>query len=154
MKKIILIAVVAMAAACNNQKSNEVVTESDTMATNMRSDSYSTTNAYIPAEGDVIFRDGKIRIWRDNTYVETTEPIEFENGLIVKPNGEVVRKSDNKVVVLEEGETVTKNGNLLDKAGEGIEDAWEGTKKGVRKAGEAVGTAGEKVGEAVKSAVD
>ena len=155
MKTIIVLAVTALSiAACNNKKNAETTTSTgDTLVTTKEmSGDYSRDNAYIPAEGDVIYRNGKVLVWRNGNYVETDKDVELENGIIVQKNGEVI-KADKKVK-LEEGESVNKSGNFFDKAGNVIEDAWEGTKKGVKKAADAVEKAGKKAGEEVKETVN
>ena len=164
MKQIIAIAMSALCfTACNNADKNEttVTTNSDSLVTTtpsttntdvMYDNVNTTTTVYVPAEGDLTYRNGKLMVWRVNSYVESDKDITLNNGVIVKRNGEV--KKDDKVMKLEDGESVSTSGNFFNKAGEGIEDAWDATKKGVSKAASAVKKAGNKVGEEVKDAVN
>ncbi len=163
MKKVIAFAFSAICfSACNNPDKTEtttLTTNSDSMTvmpsntnTDVASDNNTTKMSYNPAEGDVIYRDGKVMVWRNNNYVVSDKDITMSNGVIVRKNGEV--KNEDKVVMLEDGESYSTTGKFFNKAGEGIEDAWDATKKGVNKAAGAVKKAGSKVGEEVKEAVN
>jgi len=166
MKRIFVFALAAASfAACDNQKSNETTTvssNSDTTTfmsdtTNATTaptltDNTATTTSYVPAEGDVMYRDGKLMVWRSNAYVLADKDIDHGNGITVRRNGEVWR--EGKSVKLEDGQAVSKTGKFFNKAGEGIEDAWDATKKGANKAAAAVKKGAKKVGEEVKDAVD
>lgn len=159
MKRIIVIALAATTlAACGDQKNTETTTVStDTMSTmvdtstNAISDNTTVTNAYVPAEGDVAYRDGKVMVYRNNTYVEADRDVTLDDGIVVRRNGEVTR--NGVVVKMEDGETVSKTGRFFNRAGEVIEDGWDATKRGVSKAAKAVGKGAKKVGEEVKDAV-
>lgn len=165
MKQMIALLFTAISfTACNNADKTETTTSTnaDTMeltpptttttTTNVISDTVTNTRAYVPAEGDVVYRNGKVMVWRNNDYVESKEDITLNDGVIIRKNGEV--KKDDKMMKLEEGESVTTTGKFFNKAGEGIEDAWDATKKGVGKAASAIKKAGNKVGEEVKDAVN
>lgn len=157
MKQMFVMAAAALSlAACNEQKTTEsVTTNGDTLTTTTTMDPINNTMGtatYTVAEGDVLYRDGKVWVYRNNEYVVADNDVTLDGGIIVRKNGEVVK--DGKVVQLEEEEKVSRTGKFFNKMGEGLEDAWDGTKKAVRKAGEAVGKAGEKVGDAVKDAVN
>ena len=110
-----------------------------------------TTTTYVATEGDVIYRDGKVMVWRNDAYVLADEDVKLDDNVIVKKNGDVVR--NGKTVRLEEGEAVTRTGKWFNKAGEGIEDGWDAAKKGVNKAGDAIKKGANKVGEEVKDII-
>src|SRR5205085_3387815 len=107
--------------------------------------------AYIPDEGDVSYRSRKLKVWRNNGYIETDKDVTLDGGIVVKRNGEVVK--NGKTRKLREGESVNKAGDFFNQAGEKIEDAWAATKTGLKKAAKAVENAGEKAGKKVKDAV-
>lgn len=155
MKKIIAAGMVCLAftACTNSTKTNEVIA-TDTSATVMepKGDAVVTTVVYTPAEGDVIYRDGKVMVWHSNAYVVTNKDVKLDNGLVVKPNGDVVR--EDETVTLDDGEAVSATGRFFNKAGNVIEDGWKGAKKGVKKAGEGIKKAAKETGEAVKSIVN
>jgi len=158
MKKIIALAVIAASfSACDTQDKKVTTTETDTIAITPI-----VSTMYTPGEGDVMYKDGKVMVWRSNNWVEAEGDVTLENGIVVRRNGEVRR--DDKVVVLHEGETVNRSGNFFDKTGAAIDNAWDATKKGVskaadatekgvNKAAEAVKKAGKKVGEKTKEVV-
>lgn len=154
MKKIFVLAIAATSfVACNDQKATDTTVETDTTTT-VSTDVTTTTvpTAYVAGEGDVIYRDGKVLVWRNNAYVETDKDVTLDDNVVVRRNGDVVR--DGKVVKLEDGQAVTRTGRFFNKAGEAIEDAWDATKKGVNKAGDAIQKGAKKVGEGVKDAVN
>ena len=157
MKKIIVLALAATSfAACSDQKKTESTTvNSDTMTTMVDTSTNAmnnnTTVLYVPVEGDIAYRDGKVLVYRNNAYVEADKDVTLDDGIVVKRNGEVTR--NGVVVKLEEGESVSKTGRFFNKAGEAIDDAWDATKRGVSKAAKAVGKGAKKVGEEVKDAV-
>ena len=174
MKKVIVaVAAVAFFTACNGDKTDSTTVTTDTSVASMNSmadtmvvpaDHTTTvsTVAYVPAEGDVTYRNGKVMVYKNNDYVVVDNDVTLDDGIVVRRNGEVVR--DGKIVRLEEGESVSRVGRWFNKAGEGMEDAWdgvkkgatkaaEGVKKGATKAAEGVKKAGQKVGEEVKEAV-
>ncbi|HMK03145.1 MAG TPA: DUF6799 domain-containing protein [Ferruginibacter sp.] len=166
MKKIMAIAIIAASmAACNTQdKSTTTVEGMDSTAT-VSGDTarfVNTNVTYIPGEGDVMYRERKVVVWKNGQWVDADGDVTLENGIVVSKNGEVRRGDD--VVVLEEGVTVNRSGNFFDKTGNAIDDAWDATKKGVgkaadatkkgvTKAAQAVKKAGEKVGEKAKEIV-
>jgi hypothetical protein len=156
MKRILVFALAAISfTACDNKKTDETTISSSDSATttsDVMADNTTVANTYIPAEGDVMYRDGRLMVWRSNAYVVADNDVNQDNGIVVRRNGEVVR--EGKVIRLQEGEAVTKTGRFFNKAGEAIEDAWDATKKGVSKAADAVGKGAEKVGDKVKDAVD
>ncbi len=155
MKKIIVIAMATITfSACSENKRTDTTTEiSDTAAviTTEKPDIV-TRNTYVPADGDVTYRNGKLMVWRNGRYIESDNDITMDDRTVIRRNGEATR--EGKVIKLEDGETVNRSGRWYNKAGEGIDDAWDATKKGVNKAAGAVKKAGEKVGEGIKDAVD
>lgn len=155
MKRIFVFALTAISfVACSDQKKSETtVVDADTIATtSTTSDNTSIATTYVPADGDVMYRDGKLMVWRNNAYVLAEKDVTQDSGIVVRRSGEVTR--DGKTVKLEEGESVSKTGRFFNKAGEAVEDAWDATKKGARKAAEAVKKGANKVGEEVKDAVN
>ena len=157
MKKIILMALVAGSfAACNDEKKTEVTTTAtDTSMTVTPDETVSittTASVYAPAEGDIIYRGGKVMVWRNGMYVASDNDVTLDNGIVVNRNGQATR--NGVVVTMEDGETVTRSGRWYNKAGEGIDDAWDATKKGVRKAANAVEKGAKKVGEEIKDVVN
>ena len=157
MKKIILMALVAGSfAACNDEKKTEVTTTAtDTSMTVTPDETVSATttaSVYAPAEGDIIYRSGKVMVWRNGVYVASDNDVTLDNGIVVNRNGQATR--NGVVVTMEDGETVTRSGRWYNKAGEGIDDAWDATKKGVRKAANAVEKGAKKVGEEIKDVVN
>lgn len=102
---------------------------------------------YVPGEGDVTYRDSKVHVMRNGAWVEATDDVKLENGVVINKNGKVVK--DGKDVKLEEGVVVTKEGNFFDKAGQKIENAWDDTKDGVKKAGNEIEKGADKVEDKV-----
>lgn len=155
MKRILVFALAAsLLAACNDQKSTETTTtvNSDTATIITPGASTSTTSTlYTPAEGDIMYRDGKVMVWRNNGYILADNDVKLDDNIVVRKNGEVIR--NGVVVKLEDGQGVSKTGRFFNKAGEAIDDAWDATKAGVKKAADAVGKGAKKVGEEVKEAV-
>ena len=150
MKKIIVMALTAVSlAACNDGTDNATVDTKDTTSTIMSTTTISTS--YTPAEGDVTYRDKKVRVWKNGQWVDADGDVELESGVVVHRTGRV--KKEDKEIVLEDGEVVNRSGNFFDKTGHAIEKAWNATKEGVKDAGKAVGKAAEKVGEKAKDAV-
>ncbi len=171
MKRIFVFALAAaMFTACDNKNTSETtVTTSDTsaMSSGMNADTATmtdgtttttmsgdatTTNRYVPAEGDVMYRDKKLMVWRNGAYVQAETDVTTDNGVIVRRNGEVTRNGD--VVILEDGQTYSRSGRFFNSAGEAIEDGWDAKKKGVKKAGQAIKKGANKVGEEVKDVVN
>ena len=149
MKKILAVAAVALSfTACNSQQQSSTTVSSDT--TVKATDTIATipvTDLYVPVEGDVMMKDGKVVVWRNNTWVVPEGDVTLTDGTVITKDGLV--KKDGQTIVLEEGETVNNEGNFFDKAGHGISKAWDATKKGVSKAGEATGKALKETGKAI-----
>ena len=146
-----MLAVAAVAlsfTACNSQQQSSTTVSSDT--TVKVTDTIATlpvTDLYVPVEGDVMMKDGKVVVWRNNTWVVPEGDVTLTDGTVITKDGLV--KKDGQTVVLEEGEAVNNSGNFFDKAGHGISKAWDATKKGVSKAGEATGKALKETGKAI-----
>ena len=170
MKSIILFAAASLCfAACNNSDKTETTTMNADSTTINSANTYAdtaamtapsttttttTTSTYVPVDGDVSYRDGKVMIWRNGNYVVADRDVTLDDGSVVYyKTGEVKHKDGKTKIKLDEGESVNHSGNFFDKAGEGIADGWDATKKGVKKAGQAVGKAGKKVGEEVKEII-
>jgi len=141
MKTMIVLALAAVTfTACGDQKDTTT-----TIETNDSRDTYTDTSSvmnntttdnsvsYTPAEGDVVYRDGKVMVWKNNDYVLADNDVTLDNGIVVKRNGQVSR--DGNVVRMEEGETLSRTGRFFDRTGRAIEDGWDATKRGVKKAG-------------------
>ncbi len=154
MKRIFVFAIAATSfVACNDQKTTDTTTvNSDTTTMVTMDDNTMATQTYVASEGDVMYRDGKVMVWRNNAYVEADNDVTLDDNIVVKRNGDVIRNGET--ARMEDGEAVTRTGRWFNKAGEGIEDGWEATKKGVRKAGEAIKKGAKKVGEEVKDVVN
>ena len=152
MKRLFVFALAATTfAACNDQKNTDTTTVNTDSTTTVTTD-VTTTTTYVPGEGDVIYRDGKVMVWRNGVYVITDKDVTQDDGIVIKTNGTATR--NGVVVKLEEGGAVTKTGRFFNSVGEAIEDGWDATKKGVNKAGQAIKKGANKVGEEVKDAVN
>jgi hypothetical protein len=156
MKKIFAIAFAATSfIACNN--SNTESTNTDTISTDtaviapVPTDT-ATAVTYVPADGDIIYRDSKVYVMKNGAWVETENDVTLDNGVVVYKTGKV-RKAD-KEIELKEGEVVNKTGNFFDKSGHAIANAWDDTKDAVKDAGNAVGKAAKKVGKEIDTAVN
>jgi hypothetical protein len=152
MKRIFYLAIAGLTlAACNettppiNQdtRDNSTVTETPPPA---------STTAYIPAEGDVTYRDGKLQVMRNGAWVEANDEVTLSNGAVVEQTGKI--KKDGKEIKIEDGTVINKEGDFFDKAGQKIENAWDATKDGVKKAGNEIEKGAEKAGDKVDDATD
>jgi len=172
MKKIITMAFAAVSlAACNNTEADNATVETDTTstATSATSDTNSTTtsttpdttstttttttsSAYTAADGDVTYRDKKVRVMKGGKWVDADNDVKLDNGTVVYRNGRV--KKDGKEIELKDGEVANRTGNLFDKSGRAIENAWDATKEGAKDAGKAVKEGAKDAGNAVKKAAD
>ena len=161
MKKIFLMAFTALSlAACNDNASDTTTVDSDDTVTTMsdgtsndvRNDtSTASASGYVAAEGDVTYRDRKVKVMRNREWVDADDDVKLDDGVVVYRSGRV--KRDNKEIELEEGQVVTKTGNFFDKSGRAIENAWDATKEGVKDAGSAIKNAGKKTKEKAKDAI-
>lgn len=155
MKKMFVIAAIAASlTACNDSATVETTVDPDSskMTTPVTAPETPPPVAYTPVEGDVSYRNGKVMVWRNNTWTESKEDVTLDNGVVVRRNGEVRRDKD--VVVLRDGEVVSRTGKFFDNAGNAIDDAWDATKKGVRKTGDAIEKGAKKVKEETKDVFD
>src|SRR5437763_1189616 len=99
MKKIFLAAGIAVAvSACNNSTST-TSTDTDTSANAAVAPTTTAPTAYTPAEGDIIYRNGKVHVWRNNEWVETDKDVTLDNGVVVRTNGNV--EKDGNTIVLD-----------------------------------------------------
>src|SRR6185437_2259154 len=150
MKRIFLIAgIAALFAACNNSGTADS-NMSDSVDTTMPMATTATT-IYTPAEGDVIYKNGHLMVYKGTDWADADGNITLDNGIVVYKNGDV--KKDDNTIRLDDGEVVTHSGNFFDKTGHAIKDAWNSTKGAVGKAGEAVGNGVSDAGKAVGNAV-
>jgi predicted small secreted protein len=147
MKKIIVIAFVAVSlAACNsNEADKETTIETKDSTTSM-------TTTYTAVEGDVKYTGNRVMVMRNGQWVEADEDVKLDNGVMVNRNGRVT-KDDNEIE-LREGEMVNKTGEFFDNTGQAIENAWDVTKEGAKDAGRAIKNTAKKVGQRVEDAVD
>lgn len=152
MKKIFLLAFAGIALiACNDSapsinedtRDNSTVTETPPPAPDP---------VYVPGEGDITYRDGKLHVMRNGAWVETNEDVKLDNGITISKSGKVVK--DGKDVQLEEGVVINKEGNFFDKAGQKIENAWDATKDGAKKAGDEIEKGANKAADKAEDAVD
>lgn len=110
-----------------------------------------TTSTHTPAEGDVTYEGGRVRVYRGNAWADANDDVHLDNGVVIHRNGQATRNGVD--VYWDEGYVVDRNGNVWDRAGNAISDAWDATKHGVKKAGKAVGNAANKVEEKAKDVV-
>ena len=132
MKRIIALAFAAvLLVACNDDAGTDTTTV-DTDTTTTTTTTTTTNEAYSPGEGDVTYREKKVRVYRNGEWVESDNDVTLDNGVVVRHDGTVVRDGDERR--LEDGEVVNRTGQFFDKAGNAIENAWDATKRGVKKA--------------------
>lgn len=146
MKKVLPFAVAALLAGCNS--SSTEVTDTDTIVAVLPATD--PTIVYTPVDGDIIYKDGKTMVMKDGQWVEVSDTITLENGVVIDKTGKATK--DGIVIRLDEGEVVTKTGNFFDKTGKAIDNAWQDTKEAVKDAGKAVGDAAKKVGKEIDTA--
>ena len=108
MKKIIGLAFVAAAlvACSDNQADNATLESGDTMssptvtsepAMDNTADTSSvttstTTTTYTPGEGDVTYRDKKVRVRRNNDWVDADKDVTLDDGTVVYRDGRVKKR--------------------------------------------------------------
>lgn len=110
------------------------------------------TEVYTPAEGDVTFRDNKLRVWRENEWKDADDDVTLDNGAVVFRDGRV--KKDDKEIELEDGEVVNKTGDFFDRTGHAIEKGWNDVKAGAKEMGKDIEKGAEKAGDKIEGAVD
>jgi hypothetical protein len=110
------------------------------------------TVAYVPEDGDVIYKDGKLMVRKDGEWKLRDEKVTLDNGAVVYTDG-LVRK-DDKEIKLQEGEIISEEGDVFDKAGQKIESAWKDAKEGVKDAGKEIEKGANKAGDKIEDAVD
>ena len=154
MKKILGLAIVSMAIfACNDNQTPSINEDTrDTSSTVIETPPPPAAVAYVPADGDVTYRDHKLMVMKNGEWVEAKEDVKLDNGVVIYRNGKV--KKDGKEVEIEDGYIVNKEGNFFDKAGNAIENAWDDTKEGVKKAGNEIEKGAKKVGDKAEDAVN
>jgi hypothetical protein len=158
MKNILAIVLAAVTfTACNND-THETSTADSTVATTTTTEVTppttvtTTTTTRTATEGDVVYDNGRVQVYRSSAWADADDDVKFDNGIVVYRDGRAVRNGTE--VELEEGYVVDRDGNVWDRTGNAVSDAWDATKHGVKKAGKAVGHAAKKVGEKAKDAVD
>ncbi len=146
---------IALFAACDSNTTDSTVVSTDTSMTMVpatTTETVTTTNTtYMPAEGDAIYRGGKLMVWRNGDYVLADSDVTYQNGVMVTRAGKV--KLDDKTVDLKDGEVVTSTGGFFDNAGHAISDGWDATKHGVNTALKKTGDALKKAGKETKEAI-
>jgi hypothetical protein len=157
MKKTLLVASALIFLIACNDNSKQTTTTTDSAALispnpdTQMVDHTRVDNLYAPAEGDIMYTENKLRVRRNNAYVDADNDVTLDSGIIVNRKGEATWK--DKTIRMEEGEAVNRTGNFFNKAGEKIDDIWNDTKRAVKKTAKAVDNAAEKTGEKVKDAV-
>lgn len=153
MKKIwILVLASGLFAACNNNDATDDTTYGDTMITEPGVVNDGAMVSRAPMEGDIIYTEGEVRVYRNDGWQDADAEIRLEDGTVIYADGRASR--NGTIVMLEDGYIVDRKGNVWDRAGNTISDAWDATKHGVKEAGKAIGEAAEKTGDKVKDAVN
>ena len=149
MKKVIVLAFVAMSfVACKD--SNE--TEKTTVESYENNTITDTSETYLPADGDVIYTERKVRVRKNGKWVVADNDVTLDNGVVITRNGRV--RKDGRERDLEDGYILNRTGDFFDRSGRAIENAWDATKEGAKDAGRAVKDAAEKVGDKTKDLLD
>ena len=149
MKKVIVLAFVALFfIACKD--SNE--TEKTTVESNENNTITDTSETYLPADGDVIYTERKVRVRKNGKWVVADNDVTLDNGVVITRNGRV--RKDGRERDLEDGYILNRTGDFFDRSGRAIENAWDATKEGAKDAGRAVKDAAEKVGDKTKDLLD
>lgn len=154
MKKILVLAFAsASLIACNDNQTSSINDDTTDTATVMNeSPATTTTTTYVPADGDVTYRDHKVMVMKNGAWVEADDDVKLGNDVVVYKNGKV--KKDGNMVELRDGETVNKDGDFFDKAGQKMERVWDDTKEGAKKAGDEIEKGAKKAGDKAEDAVD
>ena len=146
--------VVALLSACNANTEESTVVSKDTLGPVIHTEAPVTTtetvvvHKYTPADGDIIYKNNELMVWRGNEWVKVEKDVTLDNGVVIYKNGEV--KKEGKTIRLEDGEVVTKVGDFFNKTGDAINDAWGSTKKGVKDAGNAIDKAAKDIKKGVE----
>ena len=153
MKKILGLAIVSMAIfACNDSQTPSINEDTrDSSSTVIETPPPPAVVAYVPADGDVTYKDQKLMVMKNGEWVEAKEDVKLDNGVVIYRNGKV--KKDGKEVEIEDGYIVNKEGNFFDKTGNAIENAWDNTKEGAKKAGNEIEKGAKKAGDKVEDAL-
>ena len=144
----------ALFAACDTNTTDSTVVSKDTSMTMVpvtTTEPVTTNNTYMPADGDAIYRDGKLMVWKNGDYVLADSDVTYQNGVMVTRAGKV--KLNDKTVELKDGEVVTSTGGFFDNAGHAISNGWDATKHGVNVALKKTGDALKKAGKETKEAL-
>lgn len=151
MKKLFLVFLVGGSLiACEERtnRDNSIGSPSDVPAQQENN----VTATYVPKNGDVIYKDNKIMVRKDDQWVACDEKITLDNGAVVYTDG-LVRK-DDKEIKLQDGEIISEEGNVFDKAGQKIESGWKDAKEGIKDAGKEIEKGAKKTGDKIEDAVD
>jgi hypothetical protein len=150
MKNFLVIAAIsASLTACTSSETGTTSVDTDSSVNSTTTTTTNTTTTtYTAAEGDASYRGGKLMVWKNGAWVESTEDVTLDNKVVVRRNGEVRR--DNDVVNLQEGEVIDRTGKFFDNAGNAIEDGWDATKRGARKVGNAIEEGAQDAGKAIE----
>ncbi|MEJ7679278.1 MAG: hypothetical protein WKG06_15765 [Segetibacter sp.] len=105
MKKIIAVALAAVSfAACNNNGADNAAADTTSMTSTANTTSMAsttdtasttsttattTTSAYTAVDGDVSYRDKKVRIMKNGKWVDADNDVTLDNGLVVYRSGRV-----------------------------------------------------------------
>ena len=145
MKTFFAMAIAAVSfAACDNAATDNTKVETTT-TTNTTPNSTTNTNSknYTARDGDVTYRENKVRVMRNGEWVNADNDVKLDNDVVVYKHGRI--KKDNREVELKDGEIVNRTGDLFDRSGNAIENAWDATKEGAKDAGRAIKNTAEKV---------
>ena len=98
MKKIFAIAIaVVSSTACNNiETSNDTRDSSTNSATTTATPSDTTISAsttYTASDGDVTYRDKKVRVMKNGEWVDADKDVTLDNGVVVYRSGRVKKNS-------------------------------------------------------------
>lgn len=150
MKRILPLAFAAtfLVVACGDNASNNTMDDRDEAPISNPS-TVETETTYTPADGDVTYREDKVRVWRDGAWVDTEDEVKLDNGAVVYKDGRV--KKDDKEIKLEDGEVVNKTGNFFDETGRALEKGWDDVKEGVKEMGNDIEKGANKAGEQIDS---
>lgn len=75
---IIAFAALTFAACSNSHTETTTTTDSPGVTTTTTTSNTTISTAYTPAEGDVTYRDGKVKVYKGSTWVDTDNDVVLE----------------------------------------------------------------------------
>ncbi|MBX2921369.1 MAG: hypothetical protein KF746_04180 [Chitinophagaceae bacterium] len=139
-KALFLAALTAVFAACGNESKTESegATGSDVTVTpaETNKDEAPATVTYTAEEGDVMWKEGKLLVYKDGNWSVAEKDITLNDGTVISLKGDISK--DGKTINIKEGETVKKTGQFFDKAGNAVSNAWDAAKEAVKDGADAV----------------